>query len=476
MRMKSTRSGVERRLLFLVLCAPLLGAVGVLLAELVPDGRIGYHLLRAEQAGVITPVERPMTAVGTLADHFTECTALSVGLGEHPDKGFVANAMLSPTYAGCRKLDVRLRHLEATDTLAPGMSYLRYWHGYAVLTRPAVGITGVAGTRWITFALLALIAGGMAAAVMRAFGGLTAVLLIGPAALTTDMIISGISVPSAIGMSSAWLGGWLTFIAVRRRPEWKVAGLTAAAAGTIAAYFDLMTTIPGAFSLAVVGATLGALATGVDPAPRRTWQVPAAAAVGWAAGLAWMWAGKWILAAAVLGVDNVADNVRSQIVFRVSGEYTGVSPSRPRGLTDNLDSWWEQPLTPWVVVVVVAILGVATIRSRPGRAVGARIAASAAIVVVPVIGWYLVLNNHSQIHAWLVYRSLPIAFGALSALVYAIVTAGHSPDDQSRDETHTVDERTAEGGRTWQPSASATSSTTSTRRFGSIATNWGSTR
>ena len=474
--MKSTLGRVERRLLLLVLCAPLLGAVGVLLAELVPDGRIGYHLLRAEQADVITPVERPTTEVGTLADHFTECTALSVGLGEHPDKGFVANAMLSPTYAGCRKLDARLRHLDETDTLVPGTSYLRYWHGYAVLTRPALGIIGVAGTRWIAFAVLTLTAGGMAFAVMRVFGGLAAALLVGPAALTTDMIIGGLAVQIAIGMSSAWLGGWLTFSAVRRRPEWKITGLTAAVAGTIAAYFDLLTTVPGAFSLAVVGAALGALAAGVDPAPRRTWQVPAAAAVGWAAGLAWMWAGKWIIAAAVLGLDDVADNVRAQIVFRLSGEYAGVSPTRTRGLTDNLASWWDQPLTPWVVVAVVVVLGVATIRSRPGRALAARLTAAVAIVAVPVIGWYLVLNNHSQIHAWLVYRSLPIAFGALSAVAYAMVTTGRSPDVASRGEAHTVDERTAEGGRTSQPSASATSSMTSTRRFGSTATSSGSTR
>jgi hypothetical protein len=422
MRMKSMLGSVERRLLCLVLCAPLLGVVGVLLAELVPDGRIAYHLLRGEQADVVTPVERPTTPVGTLADHFTECTALSVGLGEHPDKGFVANAMLSPIYAGCRKLEARLRHLEATDTLAAGTSYLRYWHGYAVLTRPALGITGVAGTRWVAFALLALTAGGMATAVLRAFGGVAAGLLIGPALLTTDMIVGGLAVTSAIGMGSAWLGGWICFSAVRRRPDWRIAGLTAAVAGTIGAYFDLMTTIPGAFALAVVGAALGILAADVEPARPRSWQVPAAAAIGWAAGLAWMWASKWVIAAAVLGVDDVVDNVRAQIEFRLSGEFAGVSPTRTRGLTDNVGVWWDQPLTPWVVVAVVAVLGVAAIRSRPGRATWGRIAVPSAIVVVPVIGWYVVLNNHSQIHSWLVYRSLPIAFGALSALAYATVT------------------------------------------------------
>ena len=420
--MRSMLGGVERRLVILVLCAPLFGAVGVLLAELVPDGRIGYHLLRAEQANVLTPVERPTTEVGTLSDHFTECTALSVGLGEHSDKGFVANALLSPTYAGCRRLEARLRHLEATDILTPGQSYLRYWHGYAVVTRPTLGVLGVAGTRWIAFALLAVAAGGMGVAVWRAFGVVAAALLLGPAVLTTDMIIGGLAVTSAFGMGSAWLAGWLCFSAVRRRPEWKLAGLIAAVAGTIGAYLDLMTTIPGAFTLAVVGAALGALAAGVEPARRGAWLMPAAAAVGWGVGFAWMWVWKWIFAAAVLGLDDVLDNVRSQIEFRLSGEFEGVSSSRTRGLTDNLSVWWDQPLTPWVVVAVVAVLGIATIRSRPGREVGTWIAASSALVVVPVMGWYLVLNNHSQIHSWLVYRSLPIAFGALSALLYATVT------------------------------------------------------
>ncbi len=98
--------------------------------------------------------------------------AFSVGLGDHAGEGIVANAMRSPAYVSCRRFETAsLRQLEATDTLAPGTTYLRYWHGYAVLTRPSVGIVGVAGTRWIAFALLALTAGGMAAAVKRAFGG-----------------------------------------------------------------------------------------------------------------------------------------------------------------------------------------------------------------------------------------------------------------------------------------------------------------
>lgn len=434
MRLTSIRSGtVERRLLFLVLCAPLLGLVGVLVAEVVPDGRIAYHLLRAERAGLITSVERPTTVLGTRADQFTECTAFSVGLGDHPDEGFVSNALLSPAYVGCRRLEARLRQLEATDTLAPGKPYLRYWHGYAVLTRPALGITGVAGTRWIAYALLVVTAGGMAVVVGRAFGALPAVFLVAPAALTTDVIMGGVAATTAIGMSAAWLGGWMSFSAVGRWPEWRIAGLTTAVAGAISAYVDLMTTTPGAFALAVVGATLGLVAAGVDPAFRRAWQVTGAAAVGWVAGLVWMWGSKWVMAAALLGADEVADNVRSQIRFRLSGEYEGVSPSRVRALTENFDVWWRQPLTPYVVVAVATVVVIALVRSRPGDRVAARIALCCALVAAPVLGWYAALSNHSQIHAWLVYRSLPIALGGLSAVLLAAARAAPATDRTTTD-------------------------------------------
>ena len=45
------------------------------------------------------------------------------------------------------------------------------------------------------------------------------------------------------------------------------------------------------------------------------------------------------------------------------------------------------------------------------------------------MSWYLALNNHSQIHPQLVYRSLPIAFGAVAALV---VAASRGPIDHPR--------------------------------------------
>lgn len=183
-----------------------------------------------------------------------------------------------------------------------------------------------------------------------------------------------------------------------------------------------MSTIPGSLGLTVVGVVLGLCAAG----PRRDmWRATLGAVTGSTIGFAGMWASKWVFAAPVLGVGDVIDNVRNQIEFRLSGDDAGVSPNRTRGLTANLAEWWGQPLTPWVIAAVAVGALVAGLRSR-GRGGSAppwaAIATSCAIIAVPVAGWYLVSNNHSQIHSWLVYRSIPITFGGLLAVIGATTT------------------------------------------------------
>ena len=166
-----------------------------------------------------------------------------------------------------------------------------------------------------------------------------------------------------------------------------------------------------------------------------TWRVALASTIGWVAGFAWMWVTKSIIAALTLGVDTVVDSVRKQVSFRLSGDYEGVSPTRTRGLTDNLSEWWHQPLTPWVLLGLVVALAVIVGRAR-GRRPWAPIAATAAIIAVATAGWYAVLNNHTQIHFWLVYRSIPITVGGLCALVAAAAVLPDGADKPGRRRRH----------------------------------------
>jgi hypothetical protein len=212
--------------------------------------------------------------------------------------------------------------------------------------------------------------------------------------------------------------------AVARWPHWEIAAQIAALAGALSAFVDLMTTLPGALALTIAGAALGVYAAGSAPAPRGTWHVPVAAAGGWLVGFAWMWASKWMIAAAGLGIRSVVDNVKAQLEFRLSGEYRGVDPWRFRGFSENLGVWWDRPLMPLTVGAILVVLIVVAVRQHVNRRVIWPVTVSGVIVIGLVVTWYVVLNNHSQIHAWLVYRSLPLAFGGLSALTYVALTVG----------------------------------------------------
>jgi hypothetical protein len=189
------------------------------------------------------------------------------------------------------------------------------------------------------------------------------------------------------------------------------------------AYVDLLTTMPGSLAFAAVGATIAVVASGAGPA----WWFTAAGVVGWGLRLVWMWVWKWVFAAVAVGPQRVVDDVRSQVEFRLAGEHEGNSDSPVRGLTSNIEYWWDRPLTPLVVVAVLAVVVTVAVRNR--HRLSGQVAVCGAIVVVPVVLWYLALSNHNQIHVWMTYRSIPLAFGALGALV---LTAAAAPAPSAR--------------------------------------------
>jgi hypothetical protein len=413
---------VERRLLVLLVLAPLFGLIGVVLAEVVPDGRIAYHLLRADHAELLGPTQASTSPLATRRDHWTECNRLSTGLGDPPGTNIIQSALKNPTYVGCPRLHEALLDLERTGRLDPGITYLRYWHGYTVITRPAVGILGLAGARWIAFSLLLGTIAGLVASVSRSLGFVVAVLLVAPVVLTTDAAIAMLSIGQALGVTSALAGGWLVFAVCRRWPTWRVAGLVAGLAGAVSVYFDVLTTMPGAMALAAGGATLGVCASRAAAPLLHLWRVTLAAVVGWGVGLVWMWVSKWVLATAVVDVGEVVRSVRTQIAFRLSGEHHSVSDRPTAGLTRNLREWWSHPLTPWVVVttalIVVSLVSLSWLRRRDASA-SREVARCCGVIAAAFAAWFLTLNNHTQIHAWFVYRSVPLAFGVLAAIAVA---------------------------------------------------------
>jgi hypothetical protein len=421
--------GRRRWLLIIAIAAPLLGLLGVTVAELVPDGRIAAHLVDAVRRGEIGPEDRPVSLLGTTADHYAECVAVMIGLGDQPGS-LVKRSLYSATSFGCVGSMAELEHFEATGELRPRPSYMRYWHGYALFTRPALAIIGLSGTRWLAFAALGLSIAAFARSVFVRFGVVPMVAVLVPGLLTTDMIVGGWSIAQALGLATAWIGAWIVLTQASADRSWQVVALAAALAGAVNAYFDLMVAIPASLALCTLGAGLAALSgrRRVDVLVIRSMAV---AVAGWAVGLGAMWAAKWALAWLLVDRQRIVDSVRSQISFRTSGEYEGVTGTRLTGFTKNLSYWVDRPLTPLVIAAAVVIVGTVAWRHRqrldwPGVAwIGAAMVA----ISLPVISWFVALNNHNQIHFWLTYRSVAIAFGAVTAVaVVAIATYG---DDRS---------------------------------------------
>lgn len=426
--------GHRRWLLTSLLAAPLLGLVGVVAAELVPDGRIAAHLVDALDRGEIDGRDRTVSMLGTTADHYAECTAVTVGLGDRPGN-LVRQALFSPASFGCGPAVGELAEFAATGVLNPQADYMRYWHGYAVFTRPSLAIVGLSGTRWLSIAILGLAVGGFSRAVARRFGVVAAALTIVPALLTTDMIVGGWSISHALGMATAWLGGWLVLVETSKDPDWRIAALAAAIGGAINAYLDLMVAIPASLILCTVAAALATSRPG-GVSLRSTMTVIGATVGGWTVGLGGMWASKWVLAWLLVDRDRIVDSVRDQVEFRTGGDFDGVTGTRLTGFTKNVEYWWDQPLAPPVAVGVLVALGYGLRRwyGRAGRRepeLLGRVAACCAMALVPFAAWYVILNNHNQIHVWLTYRSVAVALGAVAAYAF-VVLADQSPPPGGR--------------------------------------------
>jgi hypothetical protein len=83
----------------------------------------------------------------------------------------------------------------------------------------------------------------------------------------------------------------------------------------------------------------------------------------------------------------------------------------------NASVWWRQPLAGAIVVALIVVF--AAVWRRRGRWapqserwVDRLIIASPA--VIPLV-WYELLKNHSQVHVWFTYRSIPLVIGIVAA-------------------------------------------------------------
>ena len=378
-------------------------------AESVPDQAIAKHVVLDVRRGTFGPPAVPDRMGGT-SDTFTECVVAVTGVGG-ADANAVRRAGVMPRLPSCPTGATGLERIAQGQPSGQDGYYFRYWAGYAPLTRPLLANYGMEGVRVVSGALLlgALVLAG--SAVSRSTSRLAALGLFAPLVLSTNLASTpSTSSSQALAIATYLFGAALVAWAARRS---LVAGLVAVGfAGALFCYVDLLTTpaIGWALSSAVLAGVTWTRTRALRPALLGV----LGAGLVWPVSFALTWVSRWVLAVPFVGYDHVVREVSQVISFRTEGAYEGVGTQLGAASRTNLHYWLDHVPTAhavlWVGLLVVAVGVLLSLRRGAHGLLGTGIVALPALCV-PF--WYEVLRNHSQIHAFFVYRCVPAALGVL---------------------------------------------------------------
>lgn len=405
--------------------------VGLLLltaAMTVPNDRIVSRLDAAFADEYLGP-EYTANQLGGIHNWWSECVGLSMGIDGRTSSDPLRRALTSNTLYNCERTQRGVAALSAGDHLPEeSTAYFRYWHGYAVVTRPGVALLGLPGTWWLTGAVLAGCLGGLWWALGRRAGLVAAFILLAPLAGTTNVVSIPMEATQAIPLAAALVGGALVVVAAARSRS--LLAVAATAAGGLVAFTDRLTVSALAWAWVVFLAGVGAWLD--TNSLRSTAGAQARAALLWAAGFVGVWIIKFASAAVALGTDETLSNLQKAIEFRVSGAYESVQQSIGHATLANLGFWlgtFPSASVAFLAVIVAAAASVFT-WSRLGRHHLSNAAALLAIPALIVPVWYELLRNHSQLHNWFTYRQLAGALGIVAAS-FAVVWLNGRPKRSS---------------------------------------------
>ena len=389
----------------------------------VPDGPIVRHLAGDVRSGDYGPGRMP-DRMGGKADSYTECVVVGTGLGA-PGLNPLRKAGEMPRIGGCVPGNEQIEALDDGESVGTA-PYFRYWAGYTVITRPVLALTDMTGLRLICGALLLA---GFALAlreVGRATSGIAAIGLLAPLALASNVLtMPSTGLSQALSVATLLLGTAACARAARRS---LTAGLVAVVvSAAVFCFMDLLTTPAMGWALCAAVVTAATFVrTG-----RLTTSLVAVLASGflWPLSFALTWVSRWAIAVPFEGWDRVTSEVKEMILFRTGGDMTGVRDALGAASEKNLHYWLDTVATAHGVLYAAALvtvfaLGWAIPRGRSYAVAPALIGFAA--LTVPF--WYEALRNHSQVHAFFVYRNVPVAVGVLcfAALVAATAKIRHT--------------------------------------------------
>lgn len=410
-----------RKAAFALVLTPVLAAafMALLAAALaVPDKAVARNV--AEDWELFGHARLP-SFTGRKIDVGTECIGVSFGLGDAPGIGPLEAAARSPVIFDCPSL---LGHVLRGETSNAG-DYARYWHGYAVISRPLLALIPYHDVRMLTFNAMAALFAFLAAGLWR----------IGGARLALGALLPFYFVNYS-GFFELWTkaAGWIVMLVAANiivRTNWTQARtpyLIFYFTGALTAYVDLLTTpllvfgFPAALYFLLRRREAGAAPA--DEVARLAW-------IGafWTLGYAGLWLAKIAISAAVAGPEVWASTLE-MAAFRLNGAFASVKHFPGAATLENFEAFKGLWGGLAILTFFVAPIARKNVRARLFR----MLRASPALVLLAVspVVWYEILSNHSQIHGLFTHANLALTFLPFSLALTNAVPSGSASLESRR--------------------------------------------
>jgi hypothetical protein len=293
-------------------------------------------------------------------------------------------------------------------------SYDRYWHGYRVYLKPLLMLFDYNGIRIvmaITFLALFVLS------VWRINKKIS------PFAALAFLIAIVVSNPESIIMGtqhfSIYLILFLAIIVLTRiidKPNKnKLIPIFFVVVGGLTCFIDFLTT-----PLITLGVPL--LLILIHKAKQKNYAakfVPQlrdffACSLSWMLGYVFIWISKWLITSLLLGENRMIMNLK-QVLFWASGETSIDSCDRMCTVLLNTE---RMPIVAILGMVAIFVLIVAVIKMKKRNFNLFKLDIVLLLVSVMPIVWFLIANNHSQVHYWMTYRILGVSVLAFLLVIY----------------------------------------------------------
>ncbi len=328
--------------------------------------------------------------------------------GSYPQIYFETNAAQLDNYTD----ELMMKTATADDGLNPlqaAMSmknYARYWHGYQLLLRPALIFFNYEQIRYGYIFAFFLLLTAVLLALQKKLGRRAAF-----AFIVSLCALYPLSIPASMQFSHVFL---LTFAGILILLRWYSPGskrdlcMFFLVMGMVVNFVDLLTAPLITLGVPLLIYFCLELQEGVVKSFLQRFRTLVTASLAWGLGYGGCWLSKWLLSSFILKQNVVADALESML-FRMGGN-ENYPLDRGVMMRKNLELLFSETgkrlCLIWILVLVVLVLLMICFhREKQAILCGSFFL----IIALYPYAWFLVLANHSDIHAWFTYRIQQIA-------------------------------------------------------------------